>query len=393
MTTIRNSAFDSPPALPYWFALLCSILVSPAPDCAAGDPPLVAGLRGSKIWNYTPNYWSNVADSMGRSFTAPAAPAAVWIVTFYGGNGDIYATFPSGGAQIPHVSFTSTDYNENFLTEFDRRGIRVWLQVEPGAAPMTDLVDIVLNRYKHHPCVIGFGVDVEWLDTQSFPGGRRATDVEASAWEAKVRSHDSSYTLFLKHYSPNRMPPAYRGNILFVDDSQRFSGLSSCINEFKAWGATFSPSKVAFQFGYPDDRPWWSTLKNPPATIGNAILANVPNTSGLFWVDFTITEVFPISTLAVAAPGARQEAPLLRQNFPNPFNPTTNIKFRIAEFDMARLEVYDVLGREVAVLINEKKPPGEYEITYDASGQAGGIYLYRLTTGSFVQTGRMILVK
>jgi hypothetical protein len=291
------------------------------------------------------------------------------------------------------VSFSSSDFNENYLTEFDRRGIRVWLQVEPGAALMTDLVDIVLNRYKHHPCVIGFGVDVEWLDTQSFPGGRRPTDVEASAWEAKVHSHASSYALFLKHYSPNRMPPTYRGNILFVDDSQQFSGLSSCINEFKAWGATFSPSKVAFQFGYPDDRPWWSTLKNPPATIGNAILANVPNTSGLFWVDFTITEVFPISTLAVATPGARQGTPLLAQNFPNPFNPTTNITFRIAEFGLARLEVYDVLGRVVAVLMNETKSPGSYEIRFDANGQAGGVYLYRLTTGSFFQTRRMILVK
>jgi len=330
---------------------------------------------------------------MSRNFTAPALPATVWIVTFYGDNGDIYATFPSGGTSLTHVSFASSDANESYLTEFDIRGVRVWLQVEPGAASMTDLIDIVLNRYKHHPCVVGFGIDVEWLDTQAYPGGRRPTDQEASAWEERVRSHDSSYTLFLKHYSPNRMPLAYRGNILFVDDSQQFTSLTSCVNEFKTWGTTFAPNKVAFQFGYAADRPWWSTLTNPPATIGNAILANVPNTAGLFWVDFTITEVFPNSALAVSEPRVQPEQVHLEQNFPNPFNPRTKIQYAVPERVHVVVAVYNGLGQKIETLVDAEQSAGQHEVSFDATRHSSGVYLLQLRTGGLIQSRQMVLLK
>jgi len=93
---------------------------------------------------------------------------------------------------------------------------------------------------------------------------------------------------------------------------------------------------------------------------------------------------------------ARREIPStssLEQNYPNPFNPATNIGFEIADFGLVRLELYDVLGREVAVLVNEKKAPGSYTVTFEASGLATGVYLYRLTAGQFVQTRKMILVR
>jgi len=83
----------------------------------------------------------------------------------------------------------------------------------------------------------------------------------------------------------------------------------------------------------------------------------------------------------------------LEQNYPNPFNPKTNIGFRIAEFGLVWLAVYDLLGREVAVLVNEPKAPGSYEVELNASGLASGVYVYRLTAGAFVATRKMIVVK
>ncbi len=83
----------------------------------------------------------------------------------------------------------------------------------------------------------------------------------------------------------------------------------------------------------------------------------------------------------------------LEQNFPNPFNPATNIKFRIAEFGFTILKVYDVLGNEVATLVNEEKPAGEYEVIFSGDGLPSGIYFYRLTTGSFSETRKMLLLK
>ncbi len=83
----------------------------------------------------------------------------------------------------------------------------------------------------------------------------------------------------------------------------------------------------------------------------------------------------------------------LAQNYPNPFNPTTNIEFRIANFGFVSLKVFDLLGREVATLVNQEMQPGSYDRVFDGSGLASGVYLYRLQAGSFVQTRKLLLLR
>ncbi|MBX2992038.1 MAG: T9SS type A sorting domain-containing protein [Bacteroidetes bacterium] len=85
----------------------------------------------------------------------------------------------------------------------------------------------------------------------------------------------------------------------------------------------------------------------------------------------------------------------LLQNYPNPFNPTTTIRYAIpgGTHGRASLRVYDLLGREVATLVNEVKAPGSHQVTWDATGLASGIYLYRLRAGGFAQTRKILLAK
>ncbi|MBZ0200585.1 MAG: T9SS type A sorting domain-containing protein, partial [Ignavibacteriaceae bacterium] len=88
----------------------------------------------------------------------------------------------------------------------------------------------------------------------------------------------------------------------------------------------------------------------------------------------------------------------LSQNFPNPFNPDTKIKYSIpqavnSQSSMVNLKVYDVLGNEVATLVNEQKAPGAYEVIFDASKLSSGIYFYKLNAGSFSQIKKMTLLK
>ncbi len=83
----------------------------------------------------------------------------------------------------------------------------------------------------------------------------------------------------------------------------------------------------------------------------------------------------------------------LRQNYPNPFNPATEIHYEVTGTDVVNLTVYDLLGREVAVLVNEKKPGGSYTVRFDGSGFASGVYFYRLASGNFVRTLPMLLLK
>ena len=83
----------------------------------------------------------------------------------------------------------------------------------------------------------------------------------------------------------------------------------------------------------------------------------------------------------------------LQQNYPNPFNPSTNIEFRISKSGFVTLKVFDVLGREVATLVNGELQPGSYQATFDASHVASGVYLYQLRAGNFIQTQRMVFAK
>lgn len=84
---------------------------------------------------------------------------------------------------------------------------------------------------------------------------------------------------------------------------------------------------------------------------------------------------------------------LLSQNYPNPFNPTTVISYRLPVTSKATLRVYNVLGNEVATLVDEYKPAGSYEIVFDALGLASGIYYYQLSAENFFETKKMIYLK
>jgi len=83
----------------------------------------------------------------------------------------------------------------------------------------------------------------------------------------------------------------------------------------------------------------------------------------------------------------------LHQNYPNPFNPVTKIKFEISKLNSVKLIIYDVLGREIETLVNEKLNPGIYETEWDGSNYSSGVYFYRLITGKFSDTKKMVLIK
>jgi hypothetical protein len=83
----------------------------------------------------------------------------------------------------------------------------------------------------------------------------------------------------------------------------------------------------------------------------------------------------------------------LAQNYPNPFNPTTRIEYTLANSGHVALRVFDLLGREVATIVDENKQAGSYEVSFDASGLPSGVYMYQLRTGSFTEGRKMLLVK
>ena len=83
----------------------------------------------------------------------------------------------------------------------------------------------------------------------------------------------------------------------------------------------------------------------------------------------------------------------LEQNYPNPFNPSTTIEFAVPKEVQVNLSIYDILGARVKELKNEVLKPGYYEVEFNASDLASGVYFYRIKAGDFIQTKKMILLK
>ncbi len=121
-------------------------------------------------------------------------------------------------------------------------------------------------------------------------------------------------------------------------------------------------------------RPIWMRLDTTKLSVWTAIIPNIP---------------VQVNTKGVAVPTIFS----LSQNYPNPFNPSTNIEYRIPNAEFVTLKVYDVLGREVTTLINEKKSPGTYDVEWNASAFPSGVYFYRLKAGSYIETKKLLLLR
>jgi hypothetical protein len=84
---------------------------------------------------------------------------------------------------------------------------------------------------------------------------------------------------------------------------------------------------------------------------------------------------------------------VLFQNYPNPFNPSTKIKYSVPQSEIVQIKVYDILGKEIATLVNEEKPMGNYKIDFDGNNLSTGVYFYSMQAGSFTDTKKLILIK
>ena len=216
--------------------------------------------------------WGTIADTMA-GYVNGSRPAVIWIVC---------NAWTTGCGR--------TSDNDTYLDYFDTNGIDVILQVEPGTESVPALIDEMLTAYSSHPCVIGFGVDVEFLGADH-DLGVAVDDETAQAWLEQVRSYDPDYILMLKHFNPYLMPPCTKDGMLFVDDTQDHTE-AEIMSDYAAWASMLAPADVGFQIGYPADESWWSTYDNPPRDLAQQLVADHANTAAVFWVDFTLDSVF-----------------------------------------------------------------------------------------------------
>lgn len=267
----------------------------------AGQHVKFAGARSSSYGIRpfpSPEGWTNALRTMAGYFPG-SIPVGIWIVGRLNGSSrgmTLEFPHPDDGVDYgPLYTFSETDKHEPFLNQFDANGIKVFLQIEPGFADVETAMNLVLNRYKHHPSVIGFGIDVEWFKNAKTDGSNAVvTDALAKAWEARVKSQNPKYRLFVKHFRKEDLPPTYRGDMVFVDDSQEFRSIEGFLAEYKDFADFFFPNTVMFQVGYRADKIWWSKVAVPiPKTLGEKLAAQTRQECGIVWVDFTLRDVLP----------------------------------------------------------------------------------------------------
>jgi hypothetical protein len=253
----------------------------------SAEDGLTAKQLGKKIGTFITladkDEWAQAIFNVNGKFPG-SRPWVTWAV------GDLKDATPLTDAQ-----------HEEHLAHMDALGVDVFLEVWPSGADVNDLIDTYLGRFKHHPSVKGFGVDLEYHKP-------RPDDAVARMWDQRIKSHGKHYRMFLKHWELNYMPATYRGgggsagagadagklDVIFINMSSEAS-IDALNKEFAEWANHFAPAAVAFQIGYPSDedgidgrkdKGWWR-LTDPIKDWGDQLRAMIKNPEqevGLLWV-------------------------------------------------------------------------------------------------------------
>jgi len=268
----------------------------------------------------------------------------------------------------------------NFLTQTQENVFREWNKLDPvGSVESARNNAIALLQLKRNP----FIDHSEFADRiYSFAAGNtRPVSAELNVLPLKV---DFDSTLSSTSTS-NQIFIANSGSALLVVDSITISDSRFSLDLNNMSIESYSSKKALLQF-HPDSIKNHSALLKVYSDVGvkEIVITGIGK-------DNTVNVEDDILTPLVFA---------LEQNYPNPFNPSTKIRFTIPNLETVHatslrttLKVYDVLGTEVATLINEYKEVGNQEIEFNAAYLPSGVYFYRLQAGSFVETKKMILLK
>lgn len=200
-----------------------------------------------------------------------------------------------------------------------------------------------------------------------------------------------SKTLYLLNINTSISSPSIIDSLV-MNDCMVYSSLEAHTNYFylKEWGDSGSAvtrvevvnNKIILP--YKINLPFNSAFEL--SARGKKLIVFSPE--NIYWyIDTTV-----VSDIEFSAPDVPANAELL-QNHPNPFNPSTTIRYSIPASGLVTIKLFDILGNEIASLVNEEKPAGNYEIKFNAAKLSSGVYFYCLQAGSFVKTKKMILMK
>ncbi len=374
------------------------------------------GLKGKRIRAIYPHSYGPIgyAVTAGIEHLAGDPDSALTYCTFY--SDTAWAPTDTGMDRTRFRYVGSADgfpslavCGETFVTTSTvlyRRGGPVW-------EPVLDLGMAKLNVVRTRETGLTTGMVYAGGETGIFAPFIKYSSDKGSTWaDATLPYHgdDACYAFTFDPADTSRMYAGMEGSVLVSTDRGRSwstSGLSNTPFYFFALAADFlsvyaggaantGPGRFGLYRSTDRGTKWVPvsitdslggvlSLEMMPTAIPEvyALFAGTEGTGVLF---FSGT---PVSVPPSTTPGGFE----LEQSYPNPFNPKTVIGFSLPVASDVRLSVCDLLGREVAVLVNEKRLPGRHRVEFDASALPSGVYFYRLRAGNFVDTKRAVLIR
>ncbi len=225
------------------------------------------------------------------------------------------------------------------------------------------------------------------------------------AWSSPIQIDNSADTIIVMR--PNiAIDPNYGIYVTWVQQTDSINGKAG-YNVFYATspdgGATWNDAQQLSNCQYVNDAGY--SVRNP--TIGKKVRRAIEGTfeggADVVWTEANPNSELGYYIMYARIPyvgiidgvndGAREMKFELAQNYPNPFNPTTKINYQLAKDENVSLKVYDVLGNEVATLVNSRQSAGKHSVNFNASALSSGVYFYKIVAGNFVDVKKMMLLK
>jgi len=282
----------------------------------------------------------------------------------------------NGNVFIGGVS-TVSGYSVYLTIRYDRNGIRQWSKIyNPPSSILNDIYGIVLDRVNNQLYVTGYSsvnslgssATIKYnVSTGDTAWVRRGFGVagNSSAWDIDVDSIGN---------------PIIAGSSIGMSNSD-LSTLKYNPNGNQDWMIRYNG-----QFNGIDGARTLEVHHNYVYVLGKSQSSSQIS-------DYVIIKYNRLSGLNPIS----NNIPLsfnLQQNFPNPFNPNTKIRFSVSKNSVIQLKIYDVLGRIKEILVNEKLIPSEYEVTFEAPNYSSGVYFYQLTSdGNIIDTKKLVIIK
>ncbi|MFH0904519.1 MAG: hypothetical protein V1854_04945 [Methanobacteriota archaeon] len=266
------------------------------------------GYQGNGHGQTDPPYFVCVAQSQADKFQG-SKPGGIYILGYIETT-DCVLPFANPGWSIANVTYDPSMTNpDTMLSAFDAANMDVILQVEPGNADMPTLSGLIMNKFKSHPCVKGFGIDVEW-----YRNGIAIPSSVVNGMLTAIHAVNPAYKLVIKHFDASFLPVGVAG-VTYLMDSCGMGSFSSAVSEYVAWANHFSGSELGYQMLYlgidnntgaecssgvncdcaPNDRAWWGTMINPEVQLINGVYAAIPsaNIYCAYIVDFSLGYTYP----------------------------------------------------------------------------------------------------